>query len=98
MAVNAEPTTAELFGIAKRIALELEGLPMEANSFIVTMVAQSFQHRTMKAQRDAQQAEIDRALAREEREKKAADMIAAHREQLQAAKDAGIIVPERVNA
>lgn len=52
-------STEEMFGIAKKFALQLKSFPMETESAIVEMVRVSMQHRNLQMQREQQQAEMD---------------------------------------
>jgi hypothetical protein len=89
MAVAQEPGISEVFGIARKMALELEALPEESHQMIAGMLAQGFQHRMAKIQRveqekaAAQQLEASkRAEARAKQDSEAHELLKQHREQL----------------
>jgi ribonuclease HI len=48
----------EMFGIAKKFALQLKGFPMETESAIVEMIRVSMQHRNLQMQREQQESEM----------------------------------------
>jgi hypothetical protein len=52
-------TTEEMFGIAKKFALQLKQFPMETESAIVEMIRVSMQHRNLQMQREQQLAEME---------------------------------------
>lgn len=75
-------TVEEMFGIAKKFALQLKQFPMETESAIVEMVRVSMQHRNLQMQRQQQETENDqRAQTNALREKQLTLMrMAAERE------------------
>lgn len=52
------PTVEEMFGIAKKFALQLKDFPLETESAIVEMVRVSMQHRSLQEQKAHNLAEM----------------------------------------
>ena len=64
--VPATPPTEQIYGIAKRMNLELEKLPMHTHAGIVTMLRTMVEHRNIELQNEAQIEQIkanDAAMA-----------------------------------
>ena len=57
--VPATPPTEQIYGIAKRMNLELEKLPMHTHAGIVTMLRTMVEHRNIELQNEAQIEQIE---------------------------------------
>lgn len=77
-----EVPTEEICGIAKKLALELEKLPIESHQVVTGMIAQLFQHRAITEQNRAERERMERAEERENRDRKVQEMLARRAEQL----------------
>lgn len=77
------PPTENVYGIAKRISLDLEKLPLHTHAAIINIVNTMCQHRKIVLESEAQQAQIDA------QEAAMADARKAHAEK-QVARDAQI--------
>jgi len=83
MAEQALNSSDELYGIAKRINRELDGLQIHSHGAIVEMVKVGFEHRNMglkKAFQDQQVAQQERALKMQEQQMALAKEAAAKRD------------------
>lgn len=83
------PRTEELYGIAKKMTLELEKLPLHSHAAIVTMMKTGLEHRNIELQNE-------HAIKQAEANRKAMDEAQAAHDRRNAAamaKDAGLIVP-----
>lgn len=84
-----EISSAEIFGIAKKWATEMQGLPLHTHSAIVEMVKVDMQHRQLamqKAHQKAQEDQQERILRIKESEMERA-------QQAQSEKDAAAMRP-----
>jgi len=83
MGLEKQHTAAELSGICKKIAVELEGYPMESHQVVVSMLAQLFQHRAMSEKNRLEQEQIDRQRAQDQRNQEQHELMQKHQQMLE---------------
>lgn len=98
MTVEQEYPAQVVTGIAKKIGTELEALPLETHQAVVSILAQLFQHRGMRAQNRLEREKLEREEQREQREREQAEQLRNHVQRIAVQPPAGIEAPQAVRA